>query len=109
MVGRLVTVLSAVRDQVPLTLLGALVSAAGFFAAERLGAGPNRDLVLWVVGWACLALVALAVTLVLAGALWQWRALRRAAVDPPRIVQAGQPVETGFSLPALTWLPFIAV
>jgi hypothetical protein len=95
-------------DTVPLTLLGALVAVAGWLAA-RFGAGPERDLVLWVIGWACVALVALAMALVLAGALLVWRALRRAPPLQPRSLQVGQEVATGFTLPALAWLPLVTL
>jgi Protein of unknown function DUF58 len=109
------------RDLFPLTRLGivALALAAlafGYYGKRRL------DLLLLVVGAASLALFALAifVTVIAAAALaLHLRGLRmRAGVDTPRAAHDDRaplelvgavPAETGFSLPALRFLPLVRV
>lgn len=89
----------------PLWLVVGLGSAAGL----RYLAGPRMDLVVLVMGYAGLALCALALLTVTPAALILWRVLRRATSATPEVLEAGSPVRTGFSIPNLGWLPLVSI
>ncbi len=101
------SVLRRAVDLVPFTWLGALVAAGAGLGLWFVGY-RHQDLVLYVAGWGVAALLAL-VLLVVAGTAAALRAGFRARPRPEERVEAGVAVPTGFSLPALGWLPFVAL
>ncbi len=89
----------------PWTWLG-LGVAFGAAAALRFVAFDQLDLVLLVVGYACVGLLALSTLSVVLAALWL--ALRRLpSDDTTQVTETGSPRDTGFSLPALRWVPLL--
>lgn len=104
------SILRRVLDLFPLTLLGILVGS-GAGAALRWVAYPELDLVWLVVGYAALGLVALAVIVVVTGAIRVKVATRvrpHAEVERHRL-ETGRFLPTGFEAPALLWLPLAQV
>lgn len=94
----------------PLTWLGMLVLAGCAWALFDFGLG-RIDLILLVVGAVGLGVgvVALLATL-LAALLLGLRGRRRGQVnESPIDLECGYPVPTGFVLPRLWWMPFVAV
>ncbi len=93
-------------DLVPLTGRGALVVAAAGGGLWSYGV-RQQDLVLYVAGWGTLGIAALALLLVVTTALvLRWVRLPVGALQPS--CEAEQPIETGFSLPALSGIPLVA-
>jgi uncharacterized protein DUF58 len=99
-----------ILDVVPLTALGVLALLMGWEAAREFGT-RRQDLILYVAGWGLLGLGALATLLVIGTAValrLGWRARPRPH-DGLERVEAGAIVHTGFSLPSLSWLPFVSL
>lgn len=91
----------------PLTGLGALVAAAALTGLWQLGQ-KRQDLVIYVAGLGAVGLVAVcvlsvSVTAVVVAARW------KQVLRPEERAEAGQPSPTGFSLPALSWLPLVSL
>lgn len=97
----------AVADKFPLTLLGLLLVTVGLLAVRELGQ-RHQDVVLYVAGLGALAVVAVALVLVATTALVLRLRLRRRALGHVRL-EATRPFETGYSLPALGWLPLVSL
>lgn len=96
----------------PLTPLGLLVLGACAYSLIEYGI-ERIDLVLLVIGAVGLGiglfgLVATAIAALILG-LRQRRRARESASEAGLDVECGYPVPTGFSLPRLRWLPFIAI
>jgi uncharacterized protein (DUF58 family) len=101
-------VLGRAADLVPLTLLGLLVAAAGGAALYFFAYG-ELDLVLLVAGYGALGLVALALLVVSVVAVaFKW-SLRPVRHGETLVAETGRPIETGFHLPALGWIPLVQV
>lgn len=95
-------------DLVPLTPLGLLVGAAAAGGLHWLAYG-QLDLVQLVVGYGALGLVAVALSSVgIAAAALKLR-LGRGPSGEALAFETGRATPTGFSLPALRWLPLIQV
>lgn len=92
----------------PLTWLGLLVMAACSWALFDFGLG-RIDLVLLVIGAVGLGIgvVALLATIVAAGLIGARH--RRKSSEAPIDIECGYPVPTGFTLPRMWWMPFVAV
>lgn len=90
----------------PLTPLGVLATAGGA-AGLRWLAFARVDLVLLVVGYAAVALSALATVGSLLGAVRVAWALRRLPPAAERDVETGLELPTGAALPRLLWIPFV--
>lgn len=107
-IGRPVSrVVRAVRDKFPLTWLGLLLGGASLGGVFYYGR-QRQDLVLYVAGLGLLFLMTLTlllVTLVTVALRLSWKAVPRS----PARVEAGTEMATGFSLPALGWLPFVSI
>jgi hypothetical protein len=93
----------------PITPLGLLVAGASGYALVEYGFG-RLDLVLLVIGAVGVGLAAFGLLATIAGALISWlRHRRRPPADGSLDVECGYPVPTGFSLPRLRWVPFMAI
>jgi hypothetical protein len=89
-----------------------MTRASGPFPITPLGLyGFGRlDLVLLVIGAVGVGLAAFGLLATIFGALLSWlRHRRRAPTDSSLDIECGYPVPTGFSMPRLRWLPFIAI
>ncbi len=96
--------LRRLADAVPVTPRGFLVAALCAGSLRVYGYG-SLDLVVFALALSGLALLALAIALVSASALWLRRADRS---EPARLaprLEADRPLATGFSLPALERVP----
>jgi hypothetical protein len=93
----------------PITPLGLLVGGASGYALVEYGFG-RLDLVLLVIGAVGVGLAAFGLLATIFGALISWlRHRRRPPTDSSLDIECGYPVPTGFALPRLRWLPFIAI
>ncbi len=96
----------------PITPLGLLVGGASGYALVEYGIG-RLDLVLLVIGAVGVGLAVFGLLATILGALLSWRCHRRRASTDGSMgsldIECGDPVPTGFSLPRLRWLPFIAI
>ncbi len=96
----------------PLTPLGLLVLGACLYALLEYGLG-RIDLVLLVIGAVGLGLGVFGLLATITAALILWLRQRRRSkagqTDGSLDVECGYPVPTGFSLPRLRWIPFIAI
>jgi hypothetical protein len=93
----------------PITPLGLLVAGASGYALVEYGFG-RLDLVLLVIGAVGVGLATFGLLATMMGALISWlRHRRRPATESSLDVECGYPVPTGFALPRLRWLPFIAI
>jgi hypothetical protein len=93
-------------DLFPLTLPGLLVGGAAAAALHWLAYG-QLDLVHLVVGYGALGLVAVALLSVVIAAVALKVTTRTPASEDPLGFETGRPTPTGFSLPALGWLPLV--
>ena len=95
---------------VPITPLGLIVAAAAGHALVNYGL-KQIDLVLLVIGAVGLGLVVSGMLATLVGSLVLWRANKRRDSEAKTgiDVECGYPAPTGFTLPRLRWLPFIAI
>lgn len=105
---RLATWARKVRALWPLTTLGFFVAAGGGLALRFL-ALPSSDLVYLMVGYGAVAASALAVLLVIVGAVITGRSARRHGALADRTLETGRSLPTGFQLPGLAFLPFVQV
>jgi hypothetical protein len=96
------------RDVVPLTGRGLLVGAFSAGALWLYGR-PALDLVLYVVGIAGLALLALSLVVVVSCTLWLRRRLRRLSPGGARRLEAASTLRTGFEAPGLGGVPLVKV
>jgi hypothetical protein len=85
-----------------------LLVAAGIYVAWGIGK-HQADYLLYPAGICAVALVAMAIVCVAAGALRVWLAVRRAPAAIPADLETMQPVPTGFAFPRLTWWPLVEV
>lgn len=96
----------------PITPLGLLVGGASGYALIEYGIG-RLDLVLLVIGAVGLGLAVFGLLATIFGAGLSWLRHRRRAPSDSSLgsldIECGYPVPTGFSLPRLRWLPFIAI
>ena len=92
----------------PLTLLW-LVVFGGSLAGLQLLAGPRMDLVVMMMGYAGLALCAVALLTVLPASLALWRSVRGVKTGVIGTTDAQAPIRTGVSLPNLWWLPLLNI
>lgn len=92
----------------PLTPLGLLVLAGCAWAFFGYGLG-QIDLVLLVIGAAGLGIGLISLLATGAAALIIWLRNRKRTAEGKLDVECGYPVPTGFSLPRMRWLPFVAV
>ncbi|MFV8753854.1 DUF58 domain-containing protein [Nannocystaceae bacterium ST9] len=92
----------------PLTWLGLLITAGCAWALFDFGLA-RIDLVLLVIGAVGLGIgvVALLATLLTAALLGLRH--RRKSSEAPIDIECGYPVPTGFTLPRMWWMPFVAV
>jgi len=93
---------------VPLRTRGVLLVAAGIYVAWGIGK-HQADYLLYPAGICAVALVAMAIVCVTAGALRVWLAVRRSPAAIPADLETMQPVPTGFGFPRLTWWPLVEV
>jgi hypothetical protein len=93
---------------VPIRLPGLVVVGAGLFAALRLGKG-EADYLLFPAGLVAVALVAVSLACVVAGALVLRRAVRRAPSGLVGNLETTQATPTAFRFPRLAAWPFIEV
>jgi uncharacterized protein (DUF58 family) len=114
-------------DAFPLTPLGLALAVCAYLALRKF-AYEELDLVWLVTGYAAIGLCALAPLFVIPFALWFWlrneRVLAPNANEPraddetrhakaagpaaePLLLETGTPAPTGFSLPALRFVPFV--
>lgn len=100
--------LRAVVGWFPLTLGGVLVVALSTFAFVAYGV-RQADLLLAVLGGLGLALVIAAAVAVTVGAVRVWAFVRSHGSRPAIEAECGRPSRTGFEVPALWWLPVVAV
>lgn len=104
---RVRAVLARVTDLFPWTPLGVALGA-GAYAALRIFAYAQLDLVWLVTGYAALGLCALAPLFVLPGALWL--RVRSAPTQRDRLLlETGQSALTGYAQPSLLWVPLLQV
>src|SRR5262249_54965982 len=94
-------------DKFPFTPLGTLELGFAFLAVRELGQ-KRQDAVLYVAGLGALAVVAVASLLVVVVALYVGVPIRPRSLPHARF-EAGRVETTGFSLPALSWLPLVSV
>jgi hypothetical protein len=107
-VTRFVAWLGRVRELTPLTALGCAL-ALGSYAALRAFAYAELDLVWLVTGYAALGLCALSVLCVVPSALFMaWR-IRKQPVREALRLETQRLAATGYSLPALRFVPFVQV
>jgi len=102
--------LGRARDLFPLTALG-IVLASGAYAALRVFAYAELDLVWLVTGYTALALALLALLCTLPVSLyvaWRLRKMRARKYDTLQL-ETGRLLPSGFALPALRWVPFVQV
>jgi hypothetical protein len=96
----------------PLTPLGLLILAASAYALIAYGL-QRIDLILLVIGAVGLGIGAFGLLATILAALILWVRVRRRGRSGEREgaldVECGYPVPTGFWLPRLRWLPFIAI
>jgi hypothetical protein len=102
--------LAVARDLFPLTPLG-LVLAVGAYAALKVFAYAELDLVWLVTGYAALGLALLALLCVLPASLYVWLRLRarRALTHDTLRLETGRLLPSGFALPSLRFIPFVQV
>ncbi|KIG19209.1 hypothetical protein DB30_04674 [Enhygromyxa salina] len=92
----------------PITPLGLLVTLGCAHALINYGFG-QIDLVLLVVGAVGVGIAALGLLATLTGALVLWLRQRNRPAEGSLDVECGYPVATGYWLPRLRWLPFVAI
>lgn len=105
--------LRRVRDLFPFTVGGLLIVGGCLVAYLHYGR-QRLDHVLLAIGVIGLALVAVSTLMVVIATLLVWRAARLQAgkaggPGEPLQAECGHVTTTGFSLPALRWLPFVDV
>src|ERR1700712_3002886 len=102
--------LAIARDFFPLTALG-VAMGVGAFAALRIFAYAELDLVWLVTGYAAIGLCLLALLCVLPAALFMWLRLRsrRALSHDPLHLETRRLLPSGFELPSLRFVPFVQV
>ncbi len=110
---QLKAVLVWLQERFPLTVQGCAVLIIALAALEIFGYG-SMDLVVFALAVCALAIVGFSLLAVLlAGLILRYR-LRvsleaKPAASQTITVEAGYPNETGFTLPALAWLPLISL
>jgi hypothetical protein len=96
----------------PITPLGLLVAGASGYALLEYGFG-RLDLVLLVIGAVGVGLAVFGLLATVTAALLSWLRHRRRPATEGSLgaldIECGYPVPTGFSLPRLRWIPFIAI
>lgn len=93
---------------VPLRIAGVLLAAAGAYVA--FGVGKHQaDYLLYPAGICAIALVAMCMLCVVAGALRVWLAVRHAPAAIPSDLETTHAVPTGFAFPSLAWWPLVEV
>ena len=97
-----------VRDLFPFTVGGLLLVGGCLLAYFHYGR-QRLDHVLLAIGVIGLALVAVSTVAVLLASLLVWRAARRQPTGTALEAECGHITPTGFSLPALRWLPFVDI
>ena len=100
-------VLRAIVDKVPFTPLGLLLAGAAAFAVIYFGR-QRQDMVLYVVGLALGGLLivswmVVSLSSIVVAIAW------RAREQPAQRLEAGTRLATGFTLPALGWLPLVSL
>lgn len=96
------------RDRLPLTPLGALITLASAFSLWSYGIA-RIDLLLLIVGGVGLGLVGIAALVTVAAALSLWLRYRKPPPRDPLRVECGAPTRTDFSFPSLWYLPLIGL
>jgi len=94
-------------DRFPLRVLGVLLLVAAWLGLRELGR-KHQDIVVYVTALGALGVIGIAALFVIVTTLALWLSTKPVARAPLR-VDAGRPVDTGFSLPALSWLPLVTV
>jgi hypothetical protein len=105
---RILAAFRRVRDVFPFTGAGLLIAAASGLAFFDYGL-ERIDLILLGVGAVGLGIAGLSLVFTALAALLTWRAVRRLDERDPVRLECGYWAETGFSLPSLWYLPFVAV
>lgn len=102
--------LAITREFFPLTALG-VAMGVGAFAALRIFAYAELDLVWLVTGYAAIGLCLLALLCVLPAAAFVWFRLRsrRTLTHDPLNLETGRLLPSGFVLPSLRFVPFVQV
>ncbi|MEM7581983.1 MAG: DUF58 domain-containing protein [Acidobacteriota bacterium] len=91
-------------DLFPLTWRGFFVALFSGLALWRFGYG-TLDLLLFVIGISGLVLIVLSVLAVCGCSVYLRR--RIIGAPPPRRLEAGSRIATGFQVPALSWMPLV--
>jgi hypothetical protein len=105
--GRIWVGLQRARDLFPLTPLG-LALSIGSYAALRVFAYAELDLVWLVTGYAALGLSLIALLFVLPSALYVFFRVRRLPPSQEALrLETDRAAPSGFALPALRFVPFV--
>lgn len=108
--GRATTLCARLHPHFPLTVAGLAVFAMALLALQGFGY-RRMDLVVFALTVCALSIVSFSVVMVTVTGLVLRRRLRQLSDAPLPACQAeaGFPNETGFRLPALTWLPLMTL
>ncbi len=100
-----------IRDRFPLTLQGVLILSVALLMLWWLGY-RRMDLVVFALTVCAVTIVAASMLLVIGAGILLRRRLNHASESTAGTrlqMEAGYPNETGFSLPALPWLPLVSL